>query len=114
MSDDVAVKCFRRDCGVESKAQRAALLVRDGVKCPACHQTWAMHMFHGDQPIHPTECCPTCGGPALLRERCRCDSYDIKCPSGHQWHTCRVHKVAAPGIGHGHKGCTCEVTSAQS
>lgn len=112
--DLVDVKCFRPNCGIEFKALRDALLTRAGVKCVACHTDVAVHMFHGDQPIHPTERCPTCNGPALLRERCRCSLYCIKCPEGHRWHRCPTHKVLVPRYGHDVKptgrtrGCTCE------
>ena len=69
------------------------------------HQEW---MRRGMDVIHLTERCPTCEGPALLMERCRCARYCIKCPDGHDWHTCTVHKKLVVGIpDHFKSGCTC-------
>ena len=72
------------------------------------HREW----MRLDMPvIHLTEVCPTCGGPALLMERCRCAWYCIKCPEGHDWHTCYVHKTQVPGSPHNRdlrlEKCTC-------
>lgn len=100
---DAEVKCFR--CGAFFMIGLDSLGAIS-TSCPLCGSDY-VHMHHEGEPIHPTERCPVCGGPALLRERCRCSTMDIKCPEGHRWHTCRVHKVLVVGDGHSRTGCTC-------
>jgi hypothetical protein len=116
--DIVDVKCFRRDCGIKFKTSYYSVNASKA-RCPACQQTHSIHMFHEEQAIDTKERCPVCDGPALLSERCRCTLHCVKCPNGHEWHTCGVHK--RPALGSGHRpypqkggGCTCEVSSGQS
>ncbi len=107
----VDVKCHRSKCG-KIFATSADAFDAKTTACPDCGKTEFIYMVNeaGDL-IHPTEICPTCSGPALLRERCRCAWYCIKCPAGHDWHTCHVHKVQAPGRPHDRdlrlEECTC-------
>ena len=61
---------------------------------------------------HPTEKCPTCAKPALLRTRCRCDGFCVKCENGHAWHRCPVHSTPDQPIlvsgAYAHDGrCSC-------
>ena len=44
--------------------------------------------------------CPVCGKPGLLRARCRCSLYCIKCEDDHEWHRCPIHKVLVKGDAH--------------
>lgn len=114
MDQNVNVWCTRARhvCSGPRFVTSFSSLLANEAKCPECGETWAVHMYdEEDRLLHPTEMCPTCFKPALLRERCRCSRYCIKCANGHEWHTCKVHKVQVVGGGHDPKfdgkRCTC-------
>lgn len=51
--------------------------------------------------------CPACSQPAT--SWCKCALGDARCASGHEWHTCPVHKVIVRGASdHAHADkCSC-------
>lgn len=50
--------------------------------------------------------CPTCGEKRTTT--CRCPRSDSKCPNGHQWHLCTIHKkVVLGGSDHSTDTFTC-------
>lgn len=85
---------------------------KKSVTCPKCGEYWGVHMIYEDgRLIHPTDKCPTCGGPNLLMEYYRCTRRDTQCVNGHHSHMCGVHRVRVPGEDDHdlskEKGCTC-------
>jgi len=109
---NVDVKCDKPGCGPTFFTTSLDSFCNKAAACPKCERSDFVYMVNEDgQPIHPTERCPECGKPALLRERCRCAYYCIKCSEGHKWHTCQEHKILVMGNPHleekPYGKCTC-------
>lgn len=102
-TENVNVRCTRRPPHCSGPAFVTAFdsVLTDQAKCPECGESWSVHMTYEDgRLIHPTDICPTCCGPLLLLERCRCSFLDSKCVNGHESHVCAIHKERMPGSGH--------------
>lgn len=71
---------------------------------PAVAKKLAAQMLGWNESVNGTEC-PICGEHYEMR--CRCKIADSRCPNGHEWHRCPIHKTLVLSS-YNHSGrCTC-------